>query len=93
MSLRVRDKVTIVISSRFTAVYHKYVTRLYPDGVFGIDWTMTDGSASGMKERLADEGISWIRGHHEIDSDDARACIAAAKLVPERDAVPHHRES
>lgn len=74
LPLKVGDPVTVV----YTLDRGGWVAKRYVQFVdeYGFD---THNSSNYYGPR--DEGITWIRGHHENGSDDALALLAARILL------------
>lgn len=76
--ISVGDPITIISAYRGVAT-HQLVTRVDPDGEVVVNQTLTDGPGSHIIR--AEEGVSWIRGHHEVDAPEVRAAMAATLVI------------
>ena len=71
-------------------LFKKTVTRVDPDGEFVSAHVHETRGTSGTNEQTSEEGVCWIRGHHERDSAEGQALLAAAMLVAsEPEPLPH----
>jgi hypothetical protein len=94
--MKVGDPITIVVLPG-GLLFSKQVTRVDPDGDFVADHTLNMGrfarifnAEPGGNESASEEGVRWIRGHHERDSAEGQALLAAAMLVAsEPEPLPH----
>lgn len=76
--MKIGDKITCISEGGLyvTGMIHHVTVQAVSPGSFNV--ANKDGALATLWRRA--EGITWIRGWHEEDSDDVRALIAAFKL-------------